>query len=73
MEIIKAQHISPKPYISHVYMELLKHERRKAQGDYEKVNRVHLNITVVFHNKNEDQSKFKLKYEYLSQTLILET
>jgi hypothetical protein len=41
MEIIKAQHISPMPYISHAYGGLLAHDRRETQGDHHEVNRVH--------------------------------
>jgi hypothetical protein len=44
----------------------------KAKGDYCKVNRVHLNINAVFHNNNLDQIKYKQKYEYSSQTLIIQ-
>jgi hypothetical protein len=70
METIKAQRISPIPYISHDYGGLLAHERRKAQGEHHKINMVHLSFIVIIHNKNEDQTKFKSKYEYSSQTLI---
>jgi hypothetical protein len=59
MEIINAQHISPIPYISHAYDGLLAHERRKAHGDHQEINRVHLKISIVRHNKKEDQTKFQ--------------
>jgi hypothetical protein len=64
MEInIYAHNIAPIPYISHVYGDLLAHERRIAQWYGHNVNRVHLDITIVSHNKKADCIKYKPKYE----------
>jgi hypothetical protein len=51
MEIINIHHIITDPlHLLHLW------------GNHE-MNRVHLNITEVLHNKSEDQTKLESKYE----------
>ena len=59
------KHISPIPYISHAYGDLLTHERNDHKLD-NNLHRVHADITVGFHNNR--RSKQYLKFN-LNQSL----
>jgi hypothetical protein len=62
MESKEARHISPIPYISHAYGDLLAHGRGRTERYNHEVHKFHLHITVASHSKG-DQIQIQTKYE----------
>ena len=63
MNLKKAQHISPIPYISHTYGDLLRHDRKTNQKHNCIANRNHLKVIVATTIAIEDQIKYKPKVD----------